>query len=249
MHNASAFSRSLFPEKLVDLWLSSEYASYPRGYEDVLKIVPAFDSFNATYSDFILVMVLKNCQPDFFITCLRKSCFLSVIPVSKIAEKTFVMPVFRTELSLMEFLLRFLAVLIHFSSFFRFFFCFEMGSLYKSMLLILVFRKAPFFFVFFPYYVLITFLMMLLVILSMLTMPPSTWNVICIMICCNSLSYAVVVSGLVLQIPSWIRWIRCRNGYLDLLVLHFSSKCGNCKPVIGTDLEDVFLNRFIIVIH
>lgn len=118
-----------FRKKLVDVWLSSEYASYPRGYEDVLKIVPAFDSFNATYSDFIPVMVLKNCRPDFFITCLRKSCFLSVIPASKIAEKTFVTPVFRTELSLTEFLVRFLAVLIHFSSFFRFFLFWDGKSL------------------------------------------------------------------------------------------------------------------------
>ena len=91
--------------------------------------------------------------------------------------------VFFTNLSLMGFQVRYLALFLHFSVIggFRWFW---MGSLHKNVQLMLEFLKGPFLALHFSYYTFMTFLMILSVILlSMLMILLSTLNVIRHLIC------------------------------------------------------------------
>ena len=90
----------------------------------------------------------------------------------------FGMLVFFTNLSLMEFQARYLALFLHFSVIDSFQW-FWMGSLHKNIELMLEFLKAPYLVLHFSYYTLMTSLMMLSVILlSMLMKKLSILSVI-----------------------------------------------------------------------
>ena len=94
--------------------------------------------------------------------------------------------VFFTNLSLMEFQVRYLALFLLFLVIggFRLFW---MRNLHKNIQLMLEFLKGPFLVLNFSYYTLMTFLMMLSVILlSMLMILPSTLNVIRHLTCGNN---------------------------------------------------------------
>ena len=96
------------------------------------------------------------------------------------------MLVFSTNLSLMEFQVKYLVLFLLCSTKedFRWFW---MGSLHKNIQLMLEFLKAPFLVLHFSYYTLMTFLMMLSVILlSMLMILLSTLSVIRHLICGNN---------------------------------------------------------------
>ena len=98
----------------------------------------------------------------------------------------FGMLVFFTNLSLMEFQVRYLALFLLFSVIDDFEW-FWMESLHKNIQLMLEFLKGPFLVLHFSYYTLMTFLMMLSVILlSMLMILLSTLNVIRHLICGKS---------------------------------------------------------------
>ena len=96
------------------------------------------------------------------------------------------MLVFLTNLSLMGFQVRYLALFVLFSVIDNFEW-FWMESLHKNIQLMLEFLKGPFLVLHFSYYTLMTFLMMLSVILlSMLMIRLSTLNVIRHLICGNN---------------------------------------------------------------
>ena len=106
--------------------------------------------------------------------------------ISKAFDRVFGMLVFFTNLSLMEFQVRYLALFLLFSviggsgSFW-------MGNLHKNIQLMLVFLKGLFLVLHFSYYILMTFLIMLSVILlSMLMILLPTLNAIKHLICGNN---------------------------------------------------------------
>ena len=92
------------------------------------------------------------------------------------------MLVFFTNLTLMEFQVRYLALFLLFSVIGSFGW-FWMGNLNKNIQLILKFLKVSFLLLHFSYYTLMTFLMILL---FMLMIIPSTLNVIGHLICGNN---------------------------------------------------------------
>ena len=97
------------------------------------------------------------------------------------------MLVFFTNLSLTEFQVRYLALLLVFLAIGSFKW-FWMGNLHEIIQLMLEFLKGPFLVLHFSYYTLITFLMMLSVIfVSMLMILLSTLNVIRHLVCGNKL--------------------------------------------------------------
>ena len=99
------------------------------------------------------------------------------------------MLVFFTNLSLMEFQVRYLTLFLLFSVIdgLKWFW---MGSLHKNIPLMLEFLKAPFLILNLSFYTLMTLLMMLSVILlSMLMMLPSILNLIRHLICGDNLNY------------------------------------------------------------
>ena len=99
------------------------------------------------------------------------------------------MLIFFTNLSRMEFQIRYLALFLLFSVIDSFQW-FWMGSLYKNIQLMLEFLKAPFLVLHFSYYTLMTFLMMLSVILlSMLMIRLYILSVIRHKICGNTLNW------------------------------------------------------------
>ena len=95
------------------------------------------------------------------------------------------MLVFFTNLVLMEFQARYMALFFHFSN--RQFQVVLDGSLYKNIQLVLEFLEGLFLVLHFSYYILMTFLMMLSVILlSMLMILLCILNVIRHLICGNN---------------------------------------------------------------
>ena len=107
------------------------------------------------------------------------------LDISKVLTE-FGMLVFFTNLSLMEFQVRYLALFLLFLVIGGFG-LFRMGNLHKNIQLMLVFLKGLFLVLHFSYYTLMTFLMMLSVILlSMLMILLSTLNVIRHLICGNN---------------------------------------------------------------
>ena len=119
------------------------------------------------------------------------------------------MLVFFTNLSLMEFQVRYLGLFLLFSVI-EGFEWFWMGSLYKNILLMLDFLKAPNLVLHFSYYALMTFLMMLSVILlSMLMMLLSILSVIRHLICDNNLNWL-----LNLNLIYETLWTGARSGFL-----------------------------------
>ena len=136
----------------------------------------------------------------------------------------FGMLVFFTNLSLMEFQVRYLALFLLFSVIDDFEW-FWMESLHKNIQLMLVFPKAPFLVLHFSYYRLMTFLMMLSVILvSMLMILLSVLGVIRLLICGNNLNWLLnlnliyetlwtgVRSGLLISMLEKLSW--CENGWV-----------------------------------
>ena len=119
------------------------------------------------------------------------------------------MLVFFTNLSLMEFQVRYLALFLLFSVIDDFEW-FWMESYHKNIQLMWEFLKAPFLVLHVSYYTLITFLMMLSVILqSMLMTLLSILSVIGHLICGNSLNWLL---NLNLICGTW--WTRVRSGLL-----------------------------------
>ena len=95
------------------------------------------------------------------------------------------MLVFFTNLVLMEFQVRYMALFFHFSN--RQFQVVLDGSLYKNIQLVLEFLEGQFLVLHFSYYMLMIFLMMLSVImLSILMILPSALNVIMHLTCGNN---------------------------------------------------------------
>ena len=119
------------------------------------------------------------------------------------------MLVFFTNLSLIEFQVRYLTLLLLFSVIGSFGW-FWMGSLHKSIQLMLEFFKGLFLVLHFSYYILMAFLMMLSVILrSMLMVLLSTLNVIRHLICGNNQNWL-----LNLNLIYETLWTGARNGLL-----------------------------------
>ena len=174
----------------------------------VRKVIKNLDSSKASGPDYIPVVILKNCEPELpyilaklFNKCLKESCFpdcwkvSSVVLVLRILGKRLQLKTttllafflwlvkslknfFFTNLSLMEFQVRYLALFLLFLVIGGFG-VFWMGNFHKNMQLVLVFLKGLFLVLHFSYYTLMTFLMMLSVILlSMLMILLSTLNVI-----------------------------------------------------------------------
>ena len=105
----------------------------------------------------------------------------------------FGMPVFFTNLSLMEFQVTYLALFLLFSvtDSFKWFW---MESLHKNIQLMLEFLKAPFLVLHFSYYTFMTFLTIITVILlSMLMILLSVLLVIRHLICGNNLNWLLTV--------------------------------------------------------
>ena len=121
----------------------------------------------------------------------------------------FGMLVFFTNLSLMEFQVRYSALFLLFSVIDDFQW-FWMESLYKNIQLMQEFLKAPFLVLLFSYYTLMTFLMMLSVILlSMLMILLSILGVIRLLICGNTWNWLL---NLNLIYETW--WTEVRSGLL-----------------------------------
>ena len=121
----------------------------------------------------------------------------------------FGMLVFFTNLSLMTFQVRQLALFLLFSVI-NGFEWFWMESLQKNIQLMLEFLKAPFLVLNFSYYTLMTFLMMLSVrLLSMLMILFSILSAIRHLICCNNLNWL-----LNLNLISETLWTGVRSGLL-----------------------------------
>ena len=132
----------------------------------------------------------------------------------------FGMLVFFTNLSLMEFQVRYLALFLLFSAIDDFEW-FWMESLHKNIQLMQEFLKAPFLVLHFSYYTLMTFLMMLSVILlSMLMILLSILSVIRHLICGNNLNWLL---NLNLIHETW--WTRVRNGLLISMLGKLSWFC------------------------
>ena len=142
----------------------------------------------------------------------------------------FRMLVFFTNLSLMGFQVRYLALFLLFSVIDGFGW-FWMGSLHKNIQLMLEFPKGPFLVLHFSYYTLMTFLMMLSVIL--LSMPMiilSILNVIRHLICGNNLNWLLNLnliyktlwtegrSGLLISMLGKLNWFRL-TGLVTLVLL------------------------------
>ena len=116
------------------------------------------------------------------------------------------MLVFFTNLSLMEFQVRYSALFLLFSVIDDFtWFCW-MESLHKNIQLMQEFLKAPFLVLHFSYYTLMTFLMMLSVILpSMLMILLSILGAIGLLICGNNLNW--LLSGSILEEKSSFKMV------------------------------------------
>ena len=118
-----------------------------------------------------------------------------------------------TNLSLMEFQVRYSALFLLFSVIDDFEW-FWMESLHKNIQLMREFLKAPFLVLHFSYYTLMTFLMMLSVILlSMLMILLSILGVIGLLICGNNLNWLL---NLNLIYETWWTWVR--SGLLILML-------------------------------
>ena len=127
------------------------------------------------------------------------------------------MLVFFTNLSLMEFQVRYLALFLLFPVIGGFGW-FWMGSLHKNIQLMLEFLKGLFLVLHFSYCTLMSFLMMLSVIfLSMLMILPSTLNVSRRLVCGNNwnwlLNFNLICETL---------WTRTRSGFLIAMLENFN---------------------------
>ena len=151
----------------------------------------------------------------------------------------FGMLVFFTNLSLMEFQIRYLALFLLFSVIDDFEW-FWMESLHKNIQLMLEFLKAPFLVLHFSYYTLMTFLMMLSVILlSMLMILLSILGVIRHLICGNNLNWLLNLN-LIYETLDWgKKWlVDFIAGETQLVSLDQSNENGSIDVKMdGTPLE------------
>ena len=142
----------------------------------------------------------------------------------------FGMLVFFTNLSLMEFQVRYLALFLLFSVIDGFEW-FRMESLHKSIQLMLEFLKAPFLFLHFSYYTLMIFLTMLSVILLSMRMTLlSILSMIRHLICGNNLNWLLnlnliyetlwtgIRSGLLISLLGKLSWFRL-TGLITMVLL------------------------------
>ena len=140
------------------------------------------------------------------------------------------MLVFLTNLNLMEFQVRYVALFLLFSIIDSFEW-FWMESLHKNIQLMLEFLKALFLVLHLSYYTLMTFLMMLSVILlSILTILLSNLTVIRHLICSNNLNWllnlnliyetlcTMVRSGLLISMLGKLSWF-CLTGLRTMVLL------------------------------
>ena len=134
------------------------------------------------------------------------------------------MLVFFTNLSLMEFQVRYSALFLLFSVIddFKWFW---MKSLHKNIQLMWEFLKAPFLVLHFSYYTLMTFLMMLSVILlSMLMILLSILGVIGLLICGNNLNWLLNLNVASLSLFYRYYFGRCSSELAQLVPLPFSRR-------------------------
>ena len=141
----------------------------------------------------------------------------------------FDMLVFFTNLSLMEFLGRYLALFLLFSVI-DYFEWFWMESIHKNIQLMQEFLKAPFLVLHFSYYTLMTFLMMSYVILLSMLILLSILSVIGLLICGNNLNWLLnlnlnyetqwtaVRSGLLISMLRKLSWFRL-TGLITMVLL------------------------------
>ena len=166
----------------------------------VKKVIMNLDLSKACGPDCIPVVVLKNCDvelsyilAELFNKCLKESCFPDCWKVSSVVLvfKNLGMLVFSTNLSLIEFEARYLALFLLLSVIDGFEW-FWMESLHKNIQLMQEFLKAPFLVLHFSCYTLMTFLTMLSVILlSMLMILLFILSVTRDLICGNNLNWLV----------------------------------------------------------
>ena len=141
--------------------------------------------------------------------------------------------VFFTNLSVMEFQVRYLALFLLFSVIDDFEW-FWMESLHKNIQLMREFFKAPFLVLHFSYYRLMIFLMMLSVILpSMLIILLSILSLIGHLICGNNLNWLLHLN----QIYE-TQWTRVRSGLLITML----GKLDN-NSSIDTKMDGLFLRK------
>ena len=139
------------------------------------------------------------------------------------------MLVFFSNLSLMEFQVRYLGLFLLFSVIDGFeWFC--MGSLHKNIQLMLEFLKAPYLVLHFSYYTLMTFLMLSVILLSMLMILLSILIVIRHLIYDNNLNWLLNLnliyetlwtgarSGLLISMLGKLSWFRL-TGLITLVLL------------------------------
>ena len=122
----------------------------------------------------------------------------------------FDMLVFFTNLSVLEFQVRYLALFV-FLSVIDGFKWFWMEKFHKNIQLMLEFLKAPFLVLHFSYYTLMTFLMLSVILLSMLMILISILSVIRHLICGNNLNWL-----LKLNLIYETLWTGVRSGSLIL---------------------------------
>ena len=147
------------------------------------------------------------------------------------------MLVFFTNLSLMEFQVRYSALFLLFSVIDDFEW-FWMESLHKNIQLMREFLKAPFLVLHFSYYTLMTFLMMLSVILqSMLMILPSILSVIGDLICGNNLNWLLNLN-LIYETVDWgKKWLVDFNaGKTQLVSYDRSNNNGSIDVKIGESI-------------
>ena len=139
------------------------------------------------------------------------------------------MLVFFTNLSLMEFQVRYLALFLLFSVIHNFEW-FRMESLHNNVQLMLQFLKAPFLVLHFSCFTLMTFLTMLSVILLSMLILIFILSVIRHLICCNNLNWLLnlnliyktlwtgVRSGLLISMLGKLSWFRL-TGLITMVLL------------------------------
>ena len=156
----------------------------------------------------------------------------------------FDMLVFFTNLNVMEFQVRYLAIFLLFSVIDSFEW-FWMESYHKNIHLMLEFLKAPFLVLHLFCYTLMTFLMMLSVVLlsvmlSMLTIPLSILSVIRHLICGNNLDWLLNLN-LIFKTLNWVKkWLVDFNaGKTQLVWSRQSNKNGSSNVKMdGSVLEE-----------
>ena len=152
------------------------------------------------------------------------------------------MLVFFTNLCLMEFQFRYLALFLLFSVIGSFGW-FWMGSVHKNIQLMLEFLEAPLLVLHFSYYTLITFQMMLFVImLSILRILLSAVSVIKHLICDNNYNWLLNLNGFIDWGRKWL--VDFSAGKAQLIPFEWSDNMGTIDvKMVGSALVEKSFNK------